>query len=160
MQIFSHTLALSFARLRMNAPIVQCISNLFALDFIEFKTIQITLLEAELTNTDWQKWLNDFAKNQQQGRNGTLTFLGPNLKDVLMEIALHNVVIVSTLFHGDATNTIARFSLELMFDFASIITTTKAVTKEVKFIRSSMGVLLPELANIEIKPQDGKKVKV
>jgi hydroxyethylthiazole kinase len=34
MQIFSHTLALSFARLRMNAPMVQCISSLVALDFL------------------------------------------------------------------------------------------------------------------------------
>jgi hydroxyethylthiazole kinase len=34
MQIFSHTLALSFARLRMNAPAVQCISSLVALDFL------------------------------------------------------------------------------------------------------------------------------
>lgn len=34
MQIFSHTLALSFARLRMSAPVVHCISNLVALDFL------------------------------------------------------------------------------------------------------------------------------
>lgn len=92
------------------------------IDFIEFKTLRLTLSESETDKADWQIWLQDFIKNkQEEGKNGTLTFLGPDLKKVLFEIALTNLIIVSALFpDSGAAEEIPAVRLELMYDAATI----------------------------------------
>lgn len=92
------------------------------IDFIEFKTLQLTLSESETDKADWQIWLQDFMKNQQEeGKNGTLTFLGPDMKKVLFEMALANLIIVSVLFpDSGSAEEIPALRLELMYDAATI----------------------------------------
>lgn len=129
------------------------------LDFIEFKTIQISIPESETANGDWQKWLIEFVRNEQQeGRNGSLQFLGPDLKKVLLEISLTNIFIVSTLFHDSgAADQVARASIELLFDLAAII--NKTTPDDTKFIRSGVGLKLPDPKAPEIKISDIKNIK-
>ena len=92
------------------------------IDFIEFKSLQLTISEAETDRADWQIWLQASVKNQQEeGKNGTLTFLGPDLKKVLFEMSLTNLIIVSVLFAESGTaDDIPTVKLELMFDAATI----------------------------------------
>jgi phage tail-like protein len=60
---------------------------------VEFPNLAVTLAEAG--SESWQKWHEDFVINgkatDQQEKSGRLVFLGPNLKDELLEIKLHNV---------------------------------------------------------------------
>jgi hypothetical protein len=123
-----------------------------ALDFVEFKTIQITLRESDLNNPSWQSWLNDFAKNQQIAeRNGTLKFLSPDLKSSLLEISLNNIFIVSTIFHGNQLGQVSKVTLELMFDVASIA--TKIIADSTKVIRSSLEITLPPKKELPVFDQ-------
>lgn len=62
MQIYSHTLALSFARLRMNAPVVQCISNLVALDFLSNVLLSLGVKPAIIHASEE---IGDFSKIAQ-----------------------------------------------------------------------------------------------
>lgn len=130
-----------------------------ALDFIEFKTLEISIAESELEDDGWQKWLIDFVRNQQKdGRNGTLQFLAPDLKEVFFEISLSNIFIVSTLFHEALSNNqIARATLELMFDFATI--SGKTAPSDTKFIRSGAGLKLPVSDDTDTKIPDTKIIK-
>lgn len=118
------------------------------LDFIEFKSIEITLSESEINNADWQSWLNDFVKNQQkEGRNGVLKYLTADFKTSLLEISVFNLFIISTLFHNDSQ--LAKITIELMFDFATI--TGKTTTPEGNAIRSNPEI---KLSGLEIIPPD------
>ncbi|NNV57735.1 hypothetical protein [Limnovirga soli] len=138
---------------------VENISATDILDFIEFKSLQIQIAEAEMEDEGWQKWLTDFVKVQQkEGRNGSLQFLGPDLKKVILEISLTNIFIASTGFHEDgAENQIAKASIELLFDFATMAgNTTPADTK---FIRSGVVVKPPVLNIPDTKTPDVKPGK-
>ncbi len=84
---------------------------------LEFPNLRITI--SEVSAKSWIDWHNDFViqgnNDESKEKNGTLTFLAPNLKDVLATITFYNLGIFNIASDKSEANSdqIKRITAEL-----------------------------------------------